>query len=189
MDYEKLQTLVNLKNAGEISKDEFDHEKAKLYAELPSPLKRGQKLGLENTTYYMLQHISLYCTFFIPVFGMAVPVTLWLMNKQEDQNVDRNGRMALNWMLTSLFFTLCGIVLSPIVVGLIFLGITIILSIIFPMMAAFKAKSGRVWRYPLSIDFFPVQEDPLVYHQYPPQQPYPFPPQNPQEPPTYPPAQ
>lgn len=153
MDYEKLKLLADLKNAGEISAEEFEREKEKLRNEKPSPFARGAKLGIEDNSYYMLMHFSLYFTF-IPVLGLFLPVTLWLLNKDADKNVDMHGRNIMNWMLTTVFICLCAVFLFP--VGIFILGVMLLLNLIFPMVAAFKAKKGQIWRYPMSIRFLPV---------------------------------
>ena len=153
MDYSKLKILADLKNAGEISPEEFEREKEKLRNEKPSPFARGSKLGIEDNSYYMLMHFSLYFTF-IPVIGLLLPVLLWLQNKDADPNVDAHGRHIMNWILTTVFIGLCAVIVFPI--GVFVLGILILLSLIFPMIAAFKAKKGITWKYPLSIRFLPT---------------------------------
>lgn len=158
MDYQKLETLVNLKNANEISNDEFEAEKEKLRTEICSPLKRGNKLGLEDHSFYMLIHLSQFCGLLIPIFGSVVPIILWVQNKGNDKQVDLHGRIVFNWIFSVIIYTICSIILASVIVGLFTLGILILLSIIFPLVGTFKAKNGKFWSYPLSIQFFNVKK-------------------------------
>lgn len=158
MDYQKLETLVNLKNAGEISKEEFLMQKEKLKNEVEAPLKRGNKLGIEDQSFYMLMHLSQYCGLLIPLVGSIVPLILWIQNKGNDEKVDLHGRIVFNWIFSVIFYTICSVILASVIVGLFTLGILILLNIIFPLVGTFKAKKGTFWRYPLSINFFDVKE-------------------------------
>ncbi len=159
MDYEKLEVLVNLKNANEISEEEFNAEKEKLRTEVISPLKQGNKLGLEDHSFHMLMHLSQFCGLLIPIFGSIVPILLWIQNKGNDKQVDLHGRIVFNWIFSVVVYTVCSVILAPVLVGLFTLGALIILNIIFILIGTFKAKKGKLWRYPLSIQFFTVKDD------------------------------
>jgi len=79
------------------------------------------------------------------------------LNK-EDKKIDQHGKVVINWVFSSVIYTLISIVLSSIIVGLVTLAILIILDIVFPMIGTFKAKKGITWKYPLSIKFFSIDE-------------------------------
>lgn len=158
MNYEKLETLVNLKNANAISNDEFEIEKEKLRTEIGSPLRPGNKLGLEDHSFYMLIHLSQFCGLLIPILGSIVPIILWIQNKGNDKQVDLHGQIVFNWIFSVIIYTICSIILASVIIGVFTLGILILLSIIFPLIGTFKAKNGKFWSSPLSIHFFNVKE-------------------------------
>ncbi len=157
MNYQKLYHLSLLRKSGDISEEEFLNEKAKLGKQCSSPFLPGEKLGLDRDSYCMFLHLSHFCGYFIPLIGFAVPILLWILNK-EDKKIDQQGKVVINWMFSSAIYALISIILSSIVIGLVTLVILIILDIVFPMIGTFKAKKGIIWKYPLSIKFFSIDE-------------------------------
>lgn len=158
MDFKNLESLLNLKNAGVISQEEFDLHKSRILNEKVSSFQRGMLLNLEENYFLMIMHLSLFCGLIIPIFGQIIPILLWLHNKDKNKNVDINGRILLNWIFSVVIYTVSGIVLCSIIVGLFILGFLILINIIFPIIGALKAKKGIVWSYPLSIRFFDINE-------------------------------
>jgi uncharacterized protein len=158
MDYRKLETLVNLKNAGEISMEEFQVEKEKLRTDIQSPLKSGSGLGVEDNSYYILMHLSQFCGLLMPLLGSIIPLILWIQNKENDEKIDLHGRIVFNWVFSVFIYTIGSIILIP-MLGRITFVILLLLNIIFPLIGTFKAKKGKFWRYPLSINFFDVTEN------------------------------
>lgn len=158
MDYEKLETLSNLRRSGEIPEEEYQWERRRLQSDKGSAFARGQNLNLEENNFLMLLHLSQFCGALMPVVGSAIPVLLWLNNKDNNAKVDLHGRLVCNWMFSLLFYVMCSILLSAIGIGIITLTVFIILNIIFVMVGTFRAKNNRVFEYPFSIQFFDVKE-------------------------------
>lgn len=167
MDYKKLETLSNLKRAGEISEEEFNWERERMRYDKGSPFSRGNNLNLEENNFLMLLHLTQFCGMMFPFVGSAVPLALWLQNKDHNPKVDVHGRLVFNWMFSFLFYVLCSILLSGIAIGIITLGLMIILNIIFVMVGTFRAREGRIYEYPLSIHFFQVRDRIAAMNQVP----------------------
>jgi uncharacterized Tic20 family protein len=176
MDYNKLETLVNLKNSGEISAEEFLYEKERLRRDPGSAFGRGNNLNLEEYYFLMIMHLTQLGGLLIPFIGKLVPIVLWLRNKDHNPRVDLHGRIIFNWIFTVVVYVLIGFALSGIIVGLIMIGVIILLDIIFPLVATFKARKGIAWSYPMSIEFFHVR-DKIAAMNMPPQPDMSFPPQ------------
>lgn len=153
MDYQKLETLVNLRNAGEISEAEFEAEKKKLQNAQKPIWESGQMLGMEKNTYYLVMHITL----FFSALGIPIPLILWFLNKDNDEGVDIHGKVLINWMISSIIYSVIGVILAFFIIGFVLLGVLVILSIVFCIKGALKAQKGIFWNYPLSIDFFGIK--------------------------------
>lgn len=155
MDLERIEKLAELRDKGLISEEEYAAEKAKVFrsGDSQSPAKLAG--DMDNRTYSMLLHFSQFCNFLVPFLGLIVPVALWL-TRREDPYVDQQGRVVMNWILSSLiYFAIC-IVLTFIVVGAFLLVGLGILSIVFTVMGAIRAKDGVIRDYPMSISFLKV---------------------------------
>jgi len=153
MDLNRLEKLANLREKGAITEEEFQYEKRKLIDREDTFSIDDKKFGMDNDSFNMLLHLSQFCSYIIPVLGIAAPLVLWLMNKDNDPLVDEHGRNILNWNLSAyLYLFVCGILIF-VFIGVFLIWIPIVLSIIFPIIGAIRAKEGVVWKYPLSIPF------------------------------------
>ena len=158
MDLNRLEKLANLRDKGAITEDEFEYEKHKMMDYGDDNHDGGfslndKKFGMDDDSFNMLLHLSQFCSYLIPVFGIAAPLVLWLMNKDNDPIVDEHGRNILNWNLTAYLYLFCCTILIFVFIGIFLIWIPIVLSILFPIIGAMKAKDGIVWRYPFSISF------------------------------------
>lgn len=110
--------------------------------------------GMEENAFCMLMHLSQFAGYLIPFAGLVLPIVMWATNKDENETVDKHGKVILNWMISSLLYAvICGILVLLVIgfIGLIALGVC---SIIFIIVGAVKASSGELYEYPLSIKFF-----------------------------------
>ncbi|WP_341939570.1 DUF4870 domain-containing protein [Marinimicrobium sp. C2-29] len=155
MDLDQIEKLAELREKGLISEEEYATAKARILrsGEAQSPARVAG--DMDNRTYSMLLHFSQFCNFIIPFFGLIVPVALWL-TRRDDPYVDQQGRVVMNWILSSLIYFVICLVLMLVVIGVFLLIGLGILSIVFTVMGAVRAKDGVIREYPLSIPFFSV---------------------------------
>ena len=114
-------------------------------------------MGMKTDTYCMLLHMSQllnYLSAGMPGFGLVVSIVLWAIAKDKYPQVDRHGKIALNWQISYVIYFLASAVLCIVVIGWILLPVVWILGIVFPIIGAVKANEGTAWKYPLSIPFF-----------------------------------
>jgi len=84
---------------------------------------------------------------------------LWAIAKDKSPQVDRHGKIVLNWIISAFIYGIACTILCITVIGLI-IGVPgaialFIVAIAFPIIGAVKAnKDGTAWAYPLSIKFF-----------------------------------
>lgn len=155
MDLDKIEKLAELKEKGVITDEEYAEAKAKiLRGEQP---KATTELSgeMDSRTYAMLLHFSQLCGFVAPVFGWVVPVVLWLI-KRDDPYIDQQGKVVFNWILSSFIYFVISLILIAVVIGVFMLMALAIVSVIFIVIGAVRAKDGVIQNYPLSIPFFSV---------------------------------
>jgi len=113
-------------------------------------------------TWNMLCHLSALSGFVIPFGNFLGPLLIWQIKKDEIPSVEIHGKSALNFQITFFIFALVlgmvGAVTCLLTFGLslilfipIFFSITVV-SIIFPIIAAVKANSGEIYKYPISFE-------------------------------------
>ncbi len=107
-------------------------------------------LGLSENSYMMLMHLSQFAGLLLPLAGFVVPIIMWIINKDNNLNVDLHGKNIVNCMIS---YTLYAIVLSVTVVGIPIAILLGVLYVIFVIMASVRANNGVFWKYPLIIQF------------------------------------
>lgn len=148
----------------EVNLEDINQPLAEQTNSAKSPFKQGNKLGLEDHYFYMAMHLSQFFAIAIPVIGIVVPFILWLMNKGHDKKVDVHGRIIFNWIFSVFIYGIFSAILASLMIGFVTLGLLILMSSISPIIGAFKARSNKLWSYPLSIQFFKVKADIYVHN-------------------------
>ena len=133
--------------------------------------------GMKSNSYCMLLHLSQLLVLVIPPLGLACPIVFWIIAKDRSAQVNQQGKIIANWLLSLLIYctisiacsvclfvaTVIAAVLSGLAVGmglffhfctLSIVFVFMILMVVFSIIGAVKANEGAVWKYPLSIAFF-----------------------------------
>ncbi|WP_193432810.1 DUF4870 domain-containing protein [Microbulbifer mangrovi] len=113
--------------------------------------------GLEKNTYLMLMHLSQLAGFCVPGAGFVLPIVMWAVNKDHSEEIDKHGKVILNWMISALIYSVILFILVFVIVGIFGFFILLLLDIIFVLIGAVNASEGKLWKYPLSIQFFRVE--------------------------------
>jgi uncharacterized Tic20 family protein len=146
--YDDLRSLEDLREKGAISEEEFQYEKARILSQNDNSL-----WGMSENTFITLMHLSQYAGFIFPGLGFALPLVMWLTNR-DNPNVELHGKNVANFMISMIIYFVISGILCIVLVGFVLLGILAILELIFVILAAVKASKGEYWKYPLSITFF-----------------------------------
>ena len=120
-----------------------------------------QPVTSDQQTWRVLAHASAFIQL-IGVPSVVGPLVVWLI-KREDPVVEPHARAALNFQLTLLIYFVAGFALAFLaaitVVGLVltvlilvFLGVLVLLELIFALMATIAASRGELYAYPMSLD-------------------------------------
>jgi uncharacterized Tic20 family protein len=159
---EELERLNTLRQNGALTDEEFKKAKEALLSRNQSA---GQKIkqavddvsgGTE--TWGLLIHITQFCGYVLPILGWVVPMTLWLLKRNESAIIDKHGRVVMNWLISAMIYMIIFGFLCLIAIGIPFVIVLGILAILYPIIGAIKAGTGEVWNYPGSIRFLPIED-------------------------------
>lgn len=175
---DELERLQQLRQSGALTEDEFQQAKRQVLqaGAAPQPAASPQFFtatdagtnpfsnpapgvsaepmvcGMKVQTWNALMHVSQLLTW--TVLGIAVPIVMWVISKDESREANRHGLVILNWMLSTLIYGAISLILTTVLIGVPMLMVLGVIHIIFPIIAGIHAGNGRLWKYPLSINFF-----------------------------------
>lgn len=152
MKYDNLNELNKLRKNGAITEEEYQKEKEKILNSSNSSLN-NDFFGLGENTYCMLIHLTQLCGFVFPYAGMAVPIILWLINKEKNAAVDTHGKNVTNWIISLVIYSIISGILCLVIIGIPLLIALFICNIVFVITGSIKAYNGEYWKYPLTIIF------------------------------------
>jgi uncharacterized protein len=118
---DELQKLQQLRESGALSDDEYAQAKAKLLSpESSSGSAAAGVVDVEGQTrlWAMLLHLSLLAGFAVPLGGLIVPIVIWQIKKKELPGIDMHGKIAANWIISALIYTIVGVLLVFVAVGI-----------------------------------------------------------------------
>jgi uncharacterized Tic20 family protein len=108
----------------------------------------------ETNNWSLILHLSVLSGFVVPILGLAVPIAIFLLKKDELPGLVPHAHVVFNWIISVLIYAVISSILILIGIGILLLIALWILSLVFPIIGAIKASEGEVWPYPLSIRFF-----------------------------------
>ncbi len=109
---------------------------------------------MELSSYCMLMHLSQFAGIIIPFGGIALPIVMWVTNKDKSPTVDQHGKNILNWMISFYIYASISAILILLLVGIFTLIALCFMTVIFAIIGAVKANNKEFYTYPLSISFF-----------------------------------
>ena len=108
----------------------------------------------ETRQWAVLLHLSTLLGFIVPILGFVVPIIIWQWKKTELPAIDAHGKVVANAIISYVIWGAISIPLCIFLIGFVLLWILGVLAVIFPIIAALKARDGIIWDYPLTIKFF-----------------------------------
>ena len=109
--------------------------------------------GMEENAFLMLMHLSQLLGFVVPFAGVVMPIVMWATTKDQSKEIDRHGKVILNWLISAFIYGVISTILLIIYIGFIGFILLLILTIVFAIMGGINANKGVLWKYPLSIKF------------------------------------
>ncbi|WP_153009625.1 DUF4870 domain-containing protein [Mastigocoleus testarum] len=105
----------------------------------------------EANLWAMFLHLSLLGGYIIPFGGFIAPVIIWQLKKDELPILDIHGKMAVNWLISSLIYGAIFSCLTIVFIGIPLLALLGVLGVLFPIIAGIKANNSEFWKYPFSL--------------------------------------
>ena len=96
----------------------------------------------DEKTMALLAHVLTFVAAFL------APLIIYLLKKDESAFVAAHAKESLNFQITVVL--IC-IVLAITVIGILFIWVVGILSLVLVVVATIKASEGKLYRYPFSI--------------------------------------
>lgn len=118
--------------------------------------QEDQYWGMPLNTYCMLLHLSQLSSIIVPGLGFVLPIVMWATNKDNNEEIDRHGKVTLNWLISFVIYSAICVVLWIVLIGMLAMFVLVIANLVFAIVAAIKANDGELWVYPLSIKFFKI---------------------------------
>ncbi|MDB4673625.1 DUF4870 domain-containing protein, partial [Verrucomicrobiales bacterium] len=127
--------------------------------------------GADLRSWSMWLHFSALSSYLFtatPLVGLVAPIVIWQMKKDIMPGIEVHGKNAINFHLSLLAYTfILGIIGTVFILvtfglgaflvgplGALALAVLGIVGLVFPILAGVEANKGRVYKYPLTIDFF-----------------------------------
>lgn len=117
----------------------------------PSPAPFGSPASVaagSDNTIPVLIHLGVLAGFIIPFAGLALPLVLWLMNR-EKPNIDAHGKEVVNWIIFLIIVTIPCLILVFCYIGLLLVPLILLAQVIFAIIGGVKASKGELFRYPM----------------------------------------
>lgn len=101
----------------------------------------------------LICHLSGLGGYVIPFGNIIAPIIIWSVKKDEFPMVDEHGKEVVNFQISfTIWFFVAGIFVL-LLIGIPILIALAVIHVVFIIIAALKADSGELYRYPLTIRF------------------------------------
>jgi len=84
---------------------------------------------------------------------ILAPLVVWIFKRDDDPFIDDQGKEAVNFQITMTLAAIVSGLLIFVLIGFLLLPIVLIAMIVFPIIAAMRARDGEAYRYPATIRF------------------------------------
>jgi uncharacterized Tic20 family protein len=84
---------------------------------------------------------------------ILAPLVVWIFKRDDDPFIDDQGKEAVNFQITMTLAAIVSGLLIFVLIGFLLLPIVLIAMIVFPIIAAMRARDGESYRYPFTIRF------------------------------------
>ncbi|HNV83364.1 MAG TPA: DUF4870 domain-containing protein [Arenimonas sp.] len=109
------------------------------------------EVSQEERTMGMVAHLISLVGFVIPFGNIIGPLVIWLMKKDTMPFVDDQAKEALNFNITVAIAAVVSGILTLVLIGFILMIVVGIAWLVLTIMAAMKANSGEMYRYPFTL--------------------------------------
>lgn len=108
---------------------------------------------MEERQWALICHLSGLAGYIFPFGNLIAPIIIWSLKKDEMPMVNEHGKEVINFQISYTIWAVIAGIFIIILVGIPLLIAIALLQVIFIIIAAIKADSGELYRYPLTIRF------------------------------------
>ena len=101
----------------------------------------------------MVAHLCGLAGYAFPFADIIIPLIIYLVKGDESPYIKEHAKESLNFQISVLIYTLAGVVLSLVLIGIVLLIALFVFELVVCIMAAVAAYNGTEYRYPLCIRF------------------------------------
>eukprot|EP00913_Durusdinium_trenchii_P035296 g33026.t1 len=153
---DELEKLELMHEDGRLSDEEFARAKQKVLdgesaASAGGHSSHPEYIRQQTNLWAMILHVSQFGFYAFPIAGVIAPIVIWQIKKDELPEIDRHGRMVINWMISLTIYAVVSGILVLVLIGIVMLIALGIVAVVFPVIGAIKANQGEFWRYPMTI--------------------------------------
>ncbi|MEL6137425.1 MAG: DUF4870 domain-containing protein [Cyanobacteria bacterium J06628_6] len=113
----------------------------------------GSPLSRDERSLAMACHLLSLAGYVMPMGNIIGPLLLWVSKRETSAFVDAHGKETVNSQISMTIWILASVVLSCFLIGIPLLFILPLIDLIYTILAAVDAQSGKRYRYPLTIRF------------------------------------
>ena len=118
-----------------------------------SPVSPPPASTTDERTWSLLLHISALAGMVFPLGNVIGPFVFWLIKKPESELIDRHGKAALNFQISSTIYMIGMGLLVIVLIGLPLLIGYVVFWFIMVIVATIRAADDKDPNYLLSIPF------------------------------------
>ena len=89
----------------------------------------------------------------IPLLNVIGPLVVWLIKRKTSPFVDEQGKESLNFQLSMTVYAVIAALMIYLKMGMLPLWILAAINLLLVFIAAVRANSGEIYRYPFTIRF------------------------------------
>ena len=97
------------------------------------------------------RNMAMLCHLLGLLTNFVGPLILWLIKKDDDAFIDRQGKEALNFQITVLLASVVGGLLTAVCIGFILLAAVGVADLVLSIVACVKSSKGEDYRYPVAL--------------------------------------
>jgi uncharacterized Tic20 family protein len=115
----------------------------------------GESSVLDNDAklWGTLCHLSALSAYVTVIGGIAGPLIVWLVKRNEIPFVEDQGKEALNFQISMFLYHVIAAIGFLCVIGIPVFACLTIANIVLVIVASYQANNGVYYRYPLTIRF------------------------------------
>ena len=98
-------------------------------------------------------HAAAFAGLLVPFGSILGPFIVWIIKKSESAEVDRQGKVAMNFQISMLIYVIVGALLIRFAIGWVFLTALGVFWFVMVLVATIRVANGRDPGYVLGIGF------------------------------------